>query len=445
MQDIATNRLLGRDTAGTGNVEEISLATGLVFTDAQSFGLAASGVAAASYVATNLTVDSTGRITTASNGATANMSTFLGTPSSANLRTAVSDESGTGALLFQSGDLGTPTAGIVTNLTGTASININGTVGATTPGTGAFTSLAYSTTLTGTSTSASAIAVGRQGATDPVLKVNANTATVTTGVEIIGAAAAGRVQLNAISSGTNEGISINAKGSGTIRFNPTGSGAMEFSRPAQPTSNDGATLGTTSVQWSDLFLANGGVINWNNSTVQIVHTNAAPHLTFRTSSGAGQFDFGNGAAGATVRLLGDAGTFTIAAGAGFASFGFDGAGGLFFNSTGTNGIFSFNGNVGRGTPVTKTTDFTLGVAENWVISNRAATNTVTLPSAATYVGREVYFKTLQAQTLVSASSNVCPNTTNTPGTAILPATAGAWAILVSDGTNWIRMASSTLA
>jgi hypothetical protein len=37
--------------------------------------------------------------------------------------------------------LGTPSSGVVTNLTGTASININGTVGATTPSTGAFTTL----------------------------------------------------------------------------------------------------------------------------------------------------------------------------------------------------------------------------------------------------------------------------------------------------------------
>ena len=37
--------------------------------------------------------------------------------------------------------LGTPSSGVVTNLTGTASININGTVGATTPTTGAFTTL----------------------------------------------------------------------------------------------------------------------------------------------------------------------------------------------------------------------------------------------------------------------------------------------------------------
>ena len=42
--------------------------------------------------------------------------------------------------------LGTPASGVVTNLTGTASININGTVGATTASTGAFTTLSANTT-----------------------------------------------------------------------------------------------------------------------------------------------------------------------------------------------------------------------------------------------------------------------------------------------------------
>jgi hypothetical protein len=50
--------------------------------------------------------------------------------------------------------LGTPASGVVTNLTGTASININGTVGATTANTGAFTTLSASgKLLAGTSSS----------------------------------------------------------------------------------------------------------------------------------------------------------------------------------------------------------------------------------------------------------------------------------------------------
>jgi hypothetical protein len=45
-------------------------------------------------------------------------------------------------------------------------------------------------------------------------------------------------------------------------------------------------------------------------------------------------------------------------------------------------------------------------------------------------------------TVISASSNVKPANSGTAGTAILAATAGAWAMLVcEDGTNWVVMAS----
>jgi hypothetical protein len=86
-------------------------------------------------------------IATGVSGLGTGVATFLATPSSANLRTAVTDETGTGALVFANSPtlvtpaLGTPSSGTVTNLTGTASININGTVGATTPSTGNFTVL----------------------------------------------------------------------------------------------------------------------------------------------------------------------------------------------------------------------------------------------------------------------------------------------------------------
>jgi hypothetical protein len=93
-------------------------------------------------------------IATGVSGLGTGVATFLATPSSANLAAAVSDETGTGALVFANSPtlvtpaLGTPTSGVVTNLTGTASININGTVGATTASTGAFTTLTTSSTVT---------------------------------------------------------------------------------------------------------------------------------------------------------------------------------------------------------------------------------------------------------------------------------------------------------
>jgi hypothetical protein len=104
-----------------------------------------------------------------------------------------------------------------------------------------------------------------------------------------------------------------------------------------------------------------------------------------------------------------------------------------------------NGGTGltvRPTVVTKTADFTLADDEGWVINNKSgSTCTVTLPAASAWPGRVVTFKNLQTQTLVSASSNVVPLIGGAAGTAILPLIVGSWATLVSDGTNWVVMAS----
>ena len=95
-------------------------------------------------------------VSTGISGLGSGVATFLGTPSSANLAAAVSDETGSGALVFANSPtlvtpaLGTPASGVVTNLTGTASININGTVGATTRNAGDFTTLTASTNMSST-------------------------------------------------------------------------------------------------------------------------------------------------------------------------------------------------------------------------------------------------------------------------------------------------------
>lgn len=91
-------------------------------------------------------------------------------------------------------------------------------------------------------------------------------------------------------------------------------------------------------------------------------------------------------------------------------------------------------------PVTKTTNFTVAVGEAWLINNKSgSTCTVTLPAAASWIGRQLIFKNMQAQTLVSASSNVVPLDSTSAGTAILLDVVGNWATMVSDGTNWVIM------
>lgn len=69
-------------------------------------------------------------------------------------------------------------------------------------------------------------------------------------------------------------------------------------------------------------------------------------------------------------------------------------------------------------------------------------NTLTLLSAASYSGRILYVKNVTANSVTSASSNVVPIGSTTAGTTILAASAGKFAILQSDGTNWIIMAAN---
>lgn len=93
-----------------------------------------------------------------------------------------------------------------------------------------------------------------------------------------------------------------------------------------------------------------------------------------------------------------------------------------------------------GAPVTKTANFAVAADETWLINNKSGSScTVTLPTASTSTGRVLYFQNYQAQTLVSASSNVVPVGGGAAGTSILLASAGDQATLVSNGTNWIMM------
>lgn len=88
-------------------------------------------------------------------------------------------------------------------------------------------------TITGTSSSASALAVGLNGATNPVLQVDASTGSQATGLKITGASTSGGVAIAAIDSGLNTPLLIDAKGSGTITLGGTSVGNIILSRAVQ--------------------------------------------------------------------------------------------------------------------------------------------------------------------------------------------------------------------
>lgn len=99
---------------------------------------------------------------------------------------------------------------------------------------------------------------------------------------------------------------------------------------------------------------------------------------------------------------------------------------------------TFNNKQAVSAPVTQTADFSVAVTDIWLINNKSgSTCTATLPAASSYSGRVLHFQNYQAQTLVSASSNVVPLAGGAAGTSILLASSGDSATLVSDGTNWL--------
>ena len=99
---------------------------------------------------------------------------------------------------------------------------------------------------------------------------------------------------------------------------------------------------------------------------------------------------------------------------------------------------TFNNKQAVSAPVTKTADFTVAATDLWLINNKTgSTCTATLPTASSYLGRILHFQNYQAQTLVSASSNVVPLAGGAAATSILLASTGDSATLVSDGSNWL--------
>ncbi len=298
--------------------------------------------------------------------------------------TALGVNTGTaGAFVVNGGALGTPSSGTVTNLTGTASININGTVGATTPTTGAFTTISASGVATFPAGTVSAPAITTTG--DP------NTGIFFPAADTIAFTEGGAEAMRLNSSG-NLGIGTAAPGARLDITSPTAFTAR-FSGPANAYVDVTDGTGTFRAQ----VVAGEPYLNAVGAYSMIFRTNSIERMRI-TSTGL----VGIGTASPVNKL-------------------------------------QINGSLGRNAPVTKTGNFTLADTENWLICNGTGTITVTFPAASSWTGREVMIKTVAAFTVISASSNVVPIDGTAAGTAILAATAGKWATLVSDGTNWIIM------
>lgn len=131
-----------------------------------------------------------------------------------------------------------------------------------------------------------------------------------------------------------------------------------------PETTDGMSLGTTTLNWSDLFLDSGAVVDWNSGDVTLTH--AAGKLTFG-GDGAVELDFNNHEM-TNVDINSGAIDGTIIGGASVAA-------GSFAAVVGTTGTFSGVLSVDDTTEATSTTtgsihtDGGLGVAKDLILSS----------------------------------------------------------------------------
>lgn len=151
---------------------------------------------------------------------------------------------------------------------GSGTLTLNGTA------TGA---VVVGSVATVASANASALAVGPNGATNPALKVNGSVSSAATGVEVIGRAAAAGASVAVISSGTNENLTIDAKGSGTISLNATGTGNVTSPRGIVSTGTAGIGYATG---------AGGAVEQASSRTTGVTVNKTAGAITLVSAAGS---------------------------------------------------------------------------------------------------------------------------------------------------------------
>lgn len=172
-------------------------------------------------------------------------------------------------------------------ITGSAGFDMSGSTGTFKFPTGGITGLSATTI---TSTSANAFTVGPNGTTNPAFNIDASAASAATGLNIAANAAASGLAVSVLSSGTNESLTFDAKGSGTIGINTvsTTSGLVTI---GNSTSKGGlaingpttATSGATG-NFVPLTLTQNDTTN-NPINLQLTNTGTGANLQVTSSAG----------------------------------------------------------------------------------------------------------------------------------------------------------------
>lgn len=233
----------------------------------------------------------------------------------------------------------------------------------------------------------------------------------------------------AISAATTDGTGNVVLDTGAVLTSPT------ITTGITPTTNDGAAIGSSTLSFSDVFLASGGTLNWNNGTV--IATQTGVQVAFTGSGGAsiGIVSVSN-TTGALAITGATSGTAiianTISTGTGFSMTGLTSGTGI--NITGTT---TGRGYVYNTTGATATTSGAMSV-----------TGTATM--TADYTGAFVLINPVRTMTAVATRIhsgqmlNISPTYSITGTSASVYTLSGATALVTRTLTNSSSSASSGL-
>jgi len=339
------------------------------------------------------------------------IASFLATPTSANLNTAVTDETGSGSLVFAtSPTLVTPNIGTASGTSlilsggvnaGTStltslSVTNNETVGGTLGVTGAST-LTGNTSIGGT--------LGVTGATTlSSTSAHGGAATFSSTVNVTGATTLTTLTTSGTSTLTSLSVTNNETVGGTLGV--TGASTLTGN------TSIGGTLGVTGATTLSSTTAHGGAATFSST----VNVTGATSVTSLSASGNATF------------------TSSVAITSGAAA-------GKVLTSD-ANGLATWQSGVT--TLATKTTSYSLTLNDNYIImgSSAATGQTLTLPTAVGNAGKEFTIKNLSAFSVTIATTSsqyiIQDNSTTTSTSAIIGIEpSNNWIKVISDGTSWI--------